>query len=198
MVPRLGDLGDPVDDGDRVGKRGEIHRADEHRAVAPPSGQLRQRFGDLGVAQQLGHGHDGPMGTGVSDRDGRREVAAAALVDSGRLLLAQRVSPPELAGRWELPGGKIEPGETPAEGLSRELREELGIEAVVGHRVGVEVPLPNEMVLRAYAVELKSGVPVALEHAAVRWVGVDELADVDLVPNDRAWVPALVELLTRG
>ncbi|MFD1811498.1 (deoxy)nucleoside triphosphate pyrophosphohydrolase [Rhodococcus gannanensis] len=138
------------------------------------------------------------MGTGTSDRDDRQEVAAAALVDSGRLLLAQRVSPPVLAGRWELPGGKIERGETPAEGLRRELREELGIETVVGARVGVEVPLPNEMVLRAYVVELKSGVPVALEHAAVRWVDAAELADVDLVPNDRAWLPALVELLARG
>jgi 8-oxo-dGTP diphosphatase len=138
------------------------------------------------------------MGTGASDRDDRQEVAAAALVDSGRLLLAQRVSPPVLAGRWELPGGKIERGETPAEGLRRELREELGIETVVGARVGVEVPLPNEMVLRAYVVELKSGVPVALEHAAVRWVDAAELADVDLVPNDRAWLPALVELLARG
>lgn len=135
------------------------------------------------------------MRTGASNRDDRREVAAAAIVDDGRLLLAQRVSPPELAGRWELPGGKIEPGETPAEGLRRELREELGVETVVGARIGVDVPLPNGMVLRAYAVELKSGVPVALEHAAVRWVGAADLLGADLVPNDRAWLPELIGLL---
>ncbi len=135
------------------------------------------------------------MHTGASNRDDRREVAAAAIVDDGRLLLAQRVSPPELAGRWELPGGKIEPGETPAEGLRRELREELGVETVVGARIGVDVPLPNGMVLRAYAVELKSGVPVALEHAAVRWVGAADLLGADLVPNDRAWLPELIGLL---
>lgn len=135
------------------------------------------------------------MRTGASNRDDRREVAAAAIVEDGRLLLAQRVSPPELAGRWELPGGKIEPGETPAEGLRRELREELGVETVVGARIGVDVPLPNGMVLRAYAVELKSGVPVALEHAAVRWVGAADLLGADLVPNDRAWLPELIGLL---
>ena len=135
------------------------------------------------------------MRTGASNRDDRREVAAAAIVDDGRMLLAQRVSPPELAGRWELPGGKIEPGETPAEGLRRELREELGVETVVGARIGVDVPLPNGMVLRAYAVELKSGVPVALEHAAVRWVGAADLLGADLVPNDRAWLPELIDLL---
>lgn len=135
------------------------------------------------------------MRTGAGNRDDRREVAAAALVDAGRLLLAQRVSPPELAGRWELPGGKIEPGETPEEGLRRELREELGVETAVGDRIGVDVPLSNTMVLRAYAVELKSGVPAALEHSAVRWVDAAELADVDLVPNDRAWLPELLALL---
>ncbi|WP_171018701.1 NUDIX domain-containing protein [Rhodococcus sp. Q] len=135
------------------------------------------------------------MRTGASNRDDRREVAAAAIVEDGRLLLAQRVSPPELAGRWELPGGKIEPGETPAEGLRRELREELGVETVVGARIGVDVPLPNGMVLRAYAVELKSGVPVALAHAAVRWVGAADLLGADLVPNDRAWLPELIGLL---
>ncbi|MGW0172563.1 (deoxy)nucleoside triphosphate pyrophosphohydrolase [Rhodococcus sp. NPDC003322] len=135
------------------------------------------------------------MHTGLGDRDRRREVAAAALVDAGRLLLAQRVAPPELAGRWELPGGKIEPGETPAEGLRRELREELGVETAVGARIGVDVPLPNGMVLRAYVVELKSGVPEALEHAAVRWVDAGGLAAADLVPNDRAWLPELLALL---
>ena len=135
------------------------------------------------------------MHAGAGNRDDRREGAAAALVDAGRLLLAQRVSPPELAGLWELPGGKIEPGETPAEGLCRELREELGVETVVGERIGVDVPLSNTMVLRAYVVELKSGVPTALEHNALRWVDAAELAEIDLVPNDRAWLPALLAVL---
>lgn len=56
-------------------------------------------------------------------------VVAAALQESGRLLAARRSAPPELAGRWELPGGKVEPGEDPKRALVRELREELGIAA---------------------------------------------------------------------
>lgn len=57
-----------------------------------------------------------------------RVVVAGALYDGGRLLAARRSAPVELAGRWELPGGKLEPGELPEEALVRELREELGVE----------------------------------------------------------------------
>ncbi|TQF73853.1 (deoxy)nucleoside triphosphate pyrophosphohydrolase [Rhodococcus spelaei] len=135
------------------------------------------------------------MQTGAGNSAEPREVAAAAIVDAGRLLLAQRVSPPHLAGLWELPGGKIEAGETPADGLARELREELGVETVVGARIGSDVPLAGAMVLRAYVVELKSGTPEALEHAAVRWVDAEQLAGADLVPNDEVWLPELTALL---
>lgn len=142
--------------------------------------------------------HTGPGNRGSADEGRVREVAAAAVVDAGRVLLARRVRPPELAGLWELPGGKVEPGETAAQGLRRELREELGVDTVVGTRVGVDVPLPNGMVLRAYVVELTSGVPAALDHSALRWVAAADLADVDLVPHDRAWLPDLLALLDRG
>ncbi|MFC9786296.1 (deoxy)nucleoside triphosphate pyrophosphohydrolase [Rhodococcus sp. NPDC127528] len=135
------------------------------------------------------------MRRGVGDSAELREVAAAAIVHAGRLLLAQRVSPPELAGLWELPGGKIEAGEIPSEGLRRELREELGVEAIVRARVGADVPLPGAMVLRAYVVELESGTPTALEHAAVRWVDAAQLAAAHLVPNDKVWLPELTALL---
>ncbi|MFC7448548.1 (deoxy)nucleoside triphosphate pyrophosphohydrolase [Rhodococcus daqingensis] len=132
------------------------------------------------------------------DTKALREVAAAAIISDGRLLLAQRVGPPELAGMWELPGGKIEPGETPAQGLRRELREELGVDTVIGGRIGVDVPLPDGMVLRAYRVSLRDGTPTALEHSAVRWVAAPELAAADLVPNDRAWLADLVATLNAG
>lgn len=126
------------------------------------------------------------------------EVVAAAIVKDGRLLLAQRTRPAELAGMWELPGGKVEQGETPAAALVRELHEELGVEATAGERIGVDVPLAAGLVLRAYRAELVHGTPAALDHAEVRWVDAGELHTIDLVPNDRIWLPELLEALARS
>ncbi len=126
------------------------------------------------------------------------EVVAGAIVRDGRLLLAQRQHPPELVGQWELPGGKLEPGETPAEGLARELHEELGVHVEVGPRVGVEVPLADGMVLRAYEVSLHGGVPEAREHSAVQWVDAQGLSEVRLVANDQVWIADLVAILGRA
>jgi 8-oxo-dGTP diphosphatase len=86
-----------------------------------------------------------------------REVVAGAIFRGGRLLLAQRTSPPALAGRWELPGGKVEEFETPQAALARELREELAVEVRCGARIGVDVQLSAGLVLRAYRAELVSG-----------------------------------------
>ena len=66
-------------------------------------------------------------------------VVAGAVISGSTLLVAQRVRPPELAGRWELPGGKVGPGETERDALARELAEELGLEVTdvaVGERLG--------------------------------------------------------------
>ena len=122
-------------------------------------------------------------------------VVAGAVVENGRLLLAQRAHPPELAGQWELPGGKVEIGEQPDAALVRELREELGIDVVVGHRVGADVPLPGGLVLCAFAATVVSGTASALEHAALRWVDAAELHSIDLVAADREWIADLVALL---
>lgn len=124
-----------------------------------------------------------------------REVVAAAIVVDGRLLLAQRTRPPELAGQWELPGGKVEPGETPAEALAREIREELAVEVVGAQRIGVDVPLRDGLVLRAYLTSLVSGTPSALDHAALKWVDARELRKVNLVAADRLWLPDLIATL---
>ncbi|AXY51214.1 MutT/NUDIX hydrolase family protein [Rhodococcus ruber] len=135
--------------------------------------------------------HSGTM-PHMSATTGRAdEVVAGAIFRDGRLLLAQRVGPPELAGLWELPGGKAEPGESAEAALRRELREELGVEVAGAQRVGAGVPLGGGRVLRAYRVELVSGEPRPLEHAALRWVDADELERIDLVPNDRVWLPEL-------
>ncbi|MEE2035118.1 (deoxy)nucleoside triphosphate pyrophosphohydrolase [Rhodococcus chondri] len=124
-------------------------------------------------------------------------VVAGAVFRDGRLLLAQRNRPPELAGQWELPGGKVEPGEEIEAALRRELREELGVEVRGGERLGVAVPLPGGRVLCAYRVELVAGVPKPLDHSALRWVDADELETIDLVAADRAWLTDLQEHLDR-
>lgn len=124
-----------------------------------------------------------------------RLVVAGALISDGLLLLAQRSRPPELAGMWELPGGKVEPGENPQDALVRELREELGVETAVGEALSGEVPVGNGLVLRAYLVELISGTPVPLEHSDIRWVDAVGIQDMDLVDADRAWTAELTTLL---
>lgn len=93
----------------------------------------------------------------------RTEVVAAAIIGDGRLLLAQRSKPTDLAGKWELPGGRVEAGETAHEAVRREIREELGVDVEPLQRVGGEVPLRGGLVLRAYAARLTAGTPRALD-----------------------------------
>lgn len=124
-------------------------------------------------------------------------VVAGALIAGGALLVAQRGRPPELAGRWELPGGKVAPGETEREALARELAEELGIAVAVGQRLGDDVTLSATTTLRAYRVVQTGGRAVhAHDHRALRWVSADELAGLDWVPADRAWLEELARALT--
>ncbi|MFE1952742.1 (deoxy)nucleoside triphosphate pyrophosphohydrolase [Streptomyces sp. NPDC059524] len=122
-------------------------------------------------------------------------VVAAALYDSaGRLLAARRSAPPELAGRWELPGGKVEPGEPPERALVRELREELGVAAEPVARVPGEWPLKPGYVLRVWRTRLLSGEPEPLEdHDALRWLEPDEVWSVDWLDQDVPAVAAALE-----
>ncbi|WP_256277768.1 (deoxy)nucleoside triphosphate pyrophosphohydrolase [Mycolicibacterium grossiae] len=123
-------------------------------------------------------------------------VVAGALIADAALLVAQRRHPPELAGLWELPGGKALPGESDAVALARELQEELGVHVDVGERIGADVALRDTLVLRAYRVTLRAGEVAALDHQALRWVTRDDLDGLDWVPADRGWVPALRAALT--
>ncbi|MFF1299000.1 MULTISPECIES: (deoxy)nucleoside triphosphate pyrophosphohydrolase [unclassified Streptomyces] len=114
-------------------------------------------------------------------------VVGAALLDAGRLLAARRSAPPELAGRWELPGGKVEPGETPQAALARELREELGVEAEVGERIPGEWPLRSPYVLQVWTARLLPGSaqPKPLQdHDDLRWLRGAELWDVPWLDQD--------------
>lgn len=122
-------------------------------------------------------------------------VVAGALIADGTLLIAQRARPPELAGQWELPGGKVAEGESDAVALARELREELGVEVSVAGRIGADVPLSDAMTLRAYLVVRTGGCIEARDHRALRWVTAAELGDVRWVAADRAWLPELAMAL---
>ncbi|MFI9600694.1 (deoxy)nucleoside triphosphate pyrophosphohydrolase [Streptomyces sp. NPDC004069] len=123
-------------------------------------------------------------------------VVGAALLDGGRLLAARRSAPAELAGRWELPGGKVEPGERPEAALVRELREELGVEAEVVERVPGSWPLRPPYELRVWTARLRPGSadPKPLQdHDDLRWLTPAAIWSVPWLDQD---VPAVRQTLT--
>ncbi|WP_113700303.1 (deoxy)nucleoside triphosphate pyrophosphohydrolase [Nonomuraea lactucae] len=125
-------------------------------------------------------------------------VVAAVIVAPGeRVLTAQRAEPPALAGGWEFPGGKVDPGESEHDALVRECREELGVEISVGERVGGDWELAPGYVLRVWLAAVASGEPMAKEHLALRWLGPGEYYDVPWLGADLPVMQA-VESVLRG
>ena len=121
-------------------------------------------------------------------------VVAAAIQRDGRYLVARRTRPADVAGRWEFPGGKVEPGESEERALAREIREELGVEIAINERVPGEWPLHGDLVLRLYRATLASGEPMPLEqHDEIRWVTIAEFDSVDWLPSDIDAVRSLRE-----
>ena len=139
--------------------------------------------------------------------DGRRLVVGGALVrgraGARELLAARRLEPPELAGGWELPGGKVEPGESEGQALARELREELGIvvaglDPVPGPDEG-GWPLGGDYLMRVHLVRSWHGEPAPLEqHDALRWVPLARWQELAWLDGDVAPVAAVVAALTGG
>ena len=127
-------------------------------------------------------------------------VVAAALVDDlaapRRLLAARRAGPLQLAGRWEFPGGKVDPGETPLEPLHRELREELGVTVELGREVagpddGASRLSPS-YTMRLWLARVSTGEPAPLvEHDELRWLDPGAWLSVPWLDADVRIVEAL-------
>ncbi|MFG1703954.1 (deoxy)nucleoside triphosphate pyrophosphohydrolase [Nonomuraea sp. M3C6] len=124
-------------------------------------------------------------------------VAAVIVAPGGRVLAAQRAEPASLAGGWEFPGGKVDPGESEVAALVRECREELGVQVAVGARVGGDWPLSEGYVLRVWLCSLASGTPEAKEHLSLRWLGPGEYYDVEWLAGDLPIMKTVENLLQR-
>ena len=135
----------------------------------------------------------------MSDRK-RTLVVAGLIVRDGRVLITQRgpvQKQPELALKWEFPGGKVEPSEAPVDALVRELREEIGVTVTVGRIWDVLFhPYPGfDLVMLVYACKIVDGEPRSVEVHDLAWVPAPELAGWDILPADR---PLVDRLLAEG
>ena len=111
------------------------------------------------------------------------------------MLAARRRRPPQLAGGWEFPGGKVEPGESDEAALARECREELGIDVLVGPRLGSATDGRIELVL--YAATSRETPQPGDDHDELRWVAEPELVSVAWLPIDAALLPQVAGSLAR-
>ena len=120
-------------------------------------------------------------------------VTAAIIINNGSILIAQRGDNQKLAGKWEFPGGKIEPGETPEECLKREINEELGIIIEIDKFFGESVYRYDtaEVKLFAYKAKWIEGNLKLTVHSQVKWVKPCELAKYDFAPADIPFIEKL-------
>ena len=121
-------------------------------------------------------------------------VVAAVIVVGGRVLACRRAPHKADAGRWEFPGGKVEPGESSEQALVREIREELGVDIVVTGELGTDDTAVGDRVVRLTCLraEVTGALPIAsTDHDELRWVTPTELPDLDWAEPDRPAVRLL-------
>ncbi|OGS61956.1 MAG: NUDIX hydrolase [Elusimicrobia bacterium RIFOXYB2_FULL_62_6] len=115
-----------------------------------------------------------------------RQVSAAVIRKNGRILIARRKAGDALAGKWEFPGGKLEPGETPEDCLKRELTEEFGIETEIGKFIcSSKFEYKHlAMELLVYSVSHIAGDFIPADHDKIEWVRPEDLGDYDFAGAD--------------
>jgi 8-oxo-dGTP diphosphatase len=127
-------------------------------------------------------------------------VSAVALIDvEGRVLLAQRPEGKSMAGLWEFPGGKVEPGETPEAALIRELHEELGIDTWASCLAPLTFASHSyadfHLLMPLFACRKWDGIPQGREGQALKWVRVQDLRAYPMPPADLPLIPILRDWL---
>jgi 8-oxo-dGTP diphosphatase len=127
-----------------------------------------------------------------------QQVTAALIEKKGRILLALRKPGKHMGPKWELPGGKVDPGEEPRQTLRRELKEEFGIEVRVGQYLGTTRFQSDRIDLEIFFFQVRhvAGTIVLREHEAIRWVEPAQVDDYDLVDSDRKLLREFREILT--
>ena len=123
-------------------------------------------------------------------------VVAGAIIKEGYVFAAQRGNKGETKFKWEFPGGKIEPGETPQEALARELQEELKIKVKVHERItNIVDEYPTQILhIDTYRCELLEGTPTLTEHINMAWSNKEELDQLEFSPADKSTLDKIKKL----
>lgn len=126
-----------------------------------------------------------------------KDVAAAIIINNGKILIAQRAENQKLAGKWEFPGGKVESGETPEECLKREINEEFGIDIKVNDFFGESIYQYDTETIKliAYKAQWIDGEYKLTAHSQIKWIESYELENYDFAPADIPFIKKLKEEL---